>query len=107
MSDVADTAALLRRVLELHYPRVVREYEPVREMLAGDAGLITRDRVRLLRDQGLPAAEIPATGLERSRRFRDIWLELPTAVREQGQPAPELEIGRASCRAGGGVRGGG
>ena len=92
MSDVADTAALLRRVLELHYPRVVREYEPVREMLAGDAGLITRDRVRLLRDQGLPAAEIPATGLERSRRFRDIWLELPTAVREQGQPAPELDF---------------
>lgn len=91
MSRVADTAAQLRRVVELHYPRIIRQHAPVRAMLAGQAGLITRDRVRLLRDEGVAAGRMPALGLERAQRLRNAWLELPESLREQGQRAPEID----------------
>jgi len=91
MSRVADSAALLRRVLELHYPRIVRQHAPVRAMLAGQAGLMTRDRVRLLRDEGVAASGMPAIGLERAQRLSNVWLALPESLREQGQRAPEID----------------
>ena len=62
MARAADSAALLRRVLELHYPRIIRQHAPVRALLTGEQGLITRDRVRLLRDGGTAAGRMPATG---------------------------------------------
>ena len=91
MSRVADTAALLRRVLELHYPRLIRQHAPIRAMLAGEAGLITRDRVRLMRDQGFGASQMPGLGLERAGRLSDVWTGLPESLREQGQRAPEID----------------
>ncbi|WP_376695850.1 hypothetical protein [Wenzhouxiangella sp. EGI_FJ10305] len=91
MARVADTAALLRRVLELHYPRIIRQHAPVRAMLAGAQGLITRDRVRLLRDDGVAAIRMPAMGLDRAERLRRAWMSLPESLREQGQRAPELD----------------
>ncbi len=91
MSRVADSAALLRRMLELHYPRIIRQHAPIRSMLAGEAGLVTRDRVRLLRDQGVAASRMPGMGLERAERLRSAWLDLPGALREQGQRAPEID----------------
>ncbi|NBB93418.1 MAG: hypothetical protein GVY32_09660 [Gammaproteobacteria bacterium] len=93
MARVADTAALLRRVLELHYPRIIRQHAPVRSLLNGDAGLVTRDRVRQMRDGGVPVGQIPELGLERSERLREAWLELPRALRERGQRAPEVDYG--------------
>lgn len=91
MSRVADTAALMRRVLELHYPRIIRQHAPVRAMLAGQSGLVTRDRVRLLRDNGVAASRMPQLGLERAQRLSNAWLELPESLREQGQRAPEID----------------
>jgi hypothetical protein len=91
MSRVADTAALLRRVLELHYPRIIRQHAPIRALLAGRAGLITRDRIRLMRDEGVSASRMPGMGLERAERFSSAWLELSAALREQGQRAPEID----------------
>lgn len=91
MSRVADTAALLRRMLELHYPRIIRQHAPIRALLSGDAGLVTRDRVRLLRSEGVAAGRMPALGLERAERLRNAWLELPESLREQGQRAPEVD----------------
>ena len=91
MSRVADTAALLRRILELHYPRIIRQHAPIRSMVSGEAGLITRDRVRLMREQGVAVSRIPELGLERAGRLRNTWLELPEALREQGQRAPEID----------------
>lgn len=91
MARVADSAALLRRVLELHYPRIIRQHAPVRALLTGEQGLITRDRVRLLRDGGVAASRMPALGLERAERLLNTWLELPEMLREQGQRAPEVD----------------
>lgn len=91
MSRVADTAALLRRVLELHYPRIIRQHAPVRALLNGQAGLITRDRVRLLRDEGITASRMPEIGLERAQRLSNAWLGLPESLRERGQRAPEID----------------
>jgi len=91
MARVADTAALLRRVLELHYPRIIRQYAPVRALLAGESGLITRDRVRLLRDNGVAASHMPRLGLDRAERLHNAWLSLPESLREQAQRAPEID----------------
>lgn len=92
MARVSDTAALLRRVLELHYPRIIRQYAPVRTLVAGESGLMSRDRVRLMRDEGVPAIRMPGLGRERLDRLRAVWLDLPVALREQGQRAPELDF---------------
>lgn len=92
MARVSDTAALLRRVLELHYPRIIRQYAPVRSLLVGESGLMSRDRVRLMRDRGIPAIRMPGIGRERAGRLREVWRDLPLAVREQGQRAPEIDF---------------
>ncbi len=92
MAGVADSAALLRRVLELHYPRIVRQHAPVRALLTGEEGLITRDRVRFLRDAGMAASRMPELGMERAERLLNAWLELPERLREQGQRAPEVDF---------------
>jgi hypothetical protein len=91
MARVADTAALLRRVLELHYPRLIRQHAPLRALLAGESGLITRDRVRQLRDSGVDASRMPSLGLERVDRFTNAWESLPASLREQGQRPPEID----------------
>lgn len=98
MSRVADTAALLRRVLELHYPRIIRQHAPVRAMLVGEEGLITRDRVRQLRERGHSALEVPQRGLERAVRFEELWQTLPAALREGGQSPPEIDYALENFR---------
>lgn len=93
MARVADSTAMLRRLMEIHYPRLIRHHEPVRSMLVGDAGLINRDRIRGLRDEGVPMVQVPRVGRERSQLLRETWLQLPTELREQGQRAPEMDYG--------------
>ena len=93
MARVADSTAMFRRLLEIHYPRVIRHHAPVRAMLAGEAGLISRERVRMLREDGVPMLLVPRVGLERSRELRGHWVQLPTTLREQGQLAPETDYG--------------
>lgn len=93
MAQVTDVTAMLRRLVEIHYPRVIRHSDPVRSMLAGEAGLMTRDRVRSLRDAGMPVLRVPRMGLERLEMLREHWLELPVELREQGQRAPEMDYG--------------
>lgn len=91
MARASDTAALLRRSLELHYPRIIRQHAPVRAMLAGEAGLITRDRVRMMRDNGVGVVRIPQLGLDRVDQLTRAWLALPEVLRERGQRAPEVD----------------
>lgn len=93
MSDVSDTAAMLRRLLEIHYPRVIRHHDDIRGLVAGGESLITRDRVRALRDAGIGMLRVPGIGLERLEQLRAHWLKLPIVLREQGQRAPEVDYG--------------
>lgn len=93
MAEVSASAAMLRRILEIHYPRVIRHDDDVRALVSGSESLISRDRVRMLRDGGVPTRQVPDIGQARLERLRDHWLSLPAELREQGQPAPELDFG--------------
>ncbi len=93
MAEVSELNALLRRHLELHYPRLLRHHDPLRSLLTGESGLLSRDRVRQMRDGGIPMSQVPSMGRERLERFRELWLSYPTALRETGHLAPELDYG--------------
>jgi hypothetical protein len=93
MAEVAENSALLRRVLEIHYPRVIRHHDSIRASVVGESGLLTRDRVRQLRDSGVPMIQVPTLGAERLTRLSELWQQLPVNLRESGQTAPELEYG--------------
>jgi hypothetical protein len=93
MFDVSQYSALLRRVLEIHYPRILRHDDRLRSLASGDGGVLTRERVRRMRDDGVSAVSIPVLGRERLERLRDYWQGLPVALREFGQHAPELDFG--------------
>jgi hypothetical protein len=93
MARVADSTAMLRRLVEIHYPRLIRHHDPVRAMLAGEAGLLNRERIRALRDEGVPMAHAPRIGRERSQDLREEWMLLPAELREHGQRAPEVDFG--------------
>lgn len=93
MADIAEYAALLRRILELHYPRVLRHEDGMRALIAGEAGLLTRDRIRQMRDSGLPMGQVPLQGRERLESFSALWSSLPDSLRESGQVSPEFDYG--------------
>ncbi len=93
MARVADSTAMLRRLLEIHYPRLIRHHDPVRASLAGEAGLLNRERVRTLRDEGMPMVHVPRIGRERVQELSEQWVALPAELREQGQRAPEVDFG--------------
>jgi hypothetical protein len=99
MADVAETGALLRRVLEIHYPRLIRHDPVLRSALVGEQALLNRDRVRLIRDRAELMATVPTTGQERLTSAQTHWRSLPAALREHGHTPPELDRALAQLRA--------
>jgi hypothetical protein len=91
MADVVENSALMRRLLEIHYPRVLRHHDELRGLMNGESGLLNRDRVRQLRDAGVPMGQVPILGRARLEQIREQWLALPLSVRESGQTAPEMD----------------
>jgi hypothetical protein len=91
MADVVENSALMRRLLEIHYPRVLRHHDELRGLMSGESGLINRDRVRQLRDAGVPMAQVPILGRARIEQLREQWQTLPLSVREFGQTSPEMD----------------
>ena len=92
MSAVADNTALIRRVLEIHYPRVIRQDSIIRGLLTGEGGLLNRDRVRQLGDSEIVLGDIATLGRARLDRLREHWSGLPIELRESGQVSPELDF---------------
>jgi len=92
MAAVADNSALLRRVLEIHYPRLLRHDTALRSALVGSSGLLGREQVRQFRDGGQPLSMLAAEGRLRLSALQAIWEELPDALREQGQWSPETVV---------------
>ncbi len=92
MAEVADNAAFVRRVMELHYPRLVRHEVRLRSHLTGSRGLLGRDQVRRFRDGGRPLVELAAEGRERLNLLQTTWEEQPEILREQGQTVPETSV---------------
>ena len=93
MAEVSEQSALLRRVLEIHYPRVLRHDDTLRGLIGGEDGILTRERVRQMRADGISAVSIPMLGRQRLASLRDYWQSLSLALRESGQHAPELDFG--------------
>ncbi|TVS11344.1 MAG: hypothetical protein EA419_08290 [Wenzhouxiangella sp.] len=92
MAEVADNAAFLRRVMELHYPRLIRHDVRLRSYLTGSRSLLGRDQVRRFRDAGRPLVELAAEGRERLSLLQAAWEEQPEILREQGQTVPETAV---------------
>ncbi|MGY6553464.1 MAG: hypothetical protein ACXIUM_02965 [Wenzhouxiangella sp.] len=92
MASVTDNAALLRRVLEIHYPRLLRHDTALRATLMGSQSLLGRDQLRQFRDSRQAFTELAADGRERLLLLQSFWESLPDVLREQGQIAPESEL---------------
>lgn len=92
MAAVADNSALLRRVLEIHYPRLLRHDTALRSALVGSRGLLGRDHVRQFRDAGQPLTTLAAEGRSRLTALQALWEDLPDTLREQGQRPPETDV---------------
>lgn len=92
LAAVTDNAALLRRVLEIHYPRLLRHDSALRAALAGSRSLLDRDQLRRFRDTRQAFTELATDGRERLLLLQSIWENLPDDLREQGQVAPESEL---------------
>lgn len=93
MSALTDNVAFMRRVAELLYPVQLRHDPELRGALSGEIGLLSRDRLRTLQAGGLTLREVPEIAISRLDALRQHWLSLPAAMRDNGQPAPELVTG--------------
>lgn len=94
MAEVAASSALIRRMLEIHYPRAIRHRDGLRALISGELALLTRDRVRRMHDAGLSLRLLALEGFERLSALRSEWNDLPMMLRESGQPIPELDFAR-------------
>ena len=91
LQEITERVILLRALLELHYPLLVRHDPVIRGLVHGEDGLVSVDSVRSLRDQSEAMRRLPDLGLERLERFRRYWHALPAPLRERGQPSPEMD----------------
>jgi len=92
MSAVAENSAMLRRVLEIHYPRIIRQDESIRAYVTGEEALLNQDRVRQLADSDIVLRQAAGIGQARLDRLRERWLDFPVELRESGQVSPELDF---------------
>ncbi|MFP4335371.1 MAG: hypothetical protein ACLFQC_07860, partial [Wenzhouxiangella sp.] len=89
MASVADNQVLLRRVLEIHYPRLLRHDPAIRSALTGGNGLVGQERVQSMREGGWSLAALADEGQASLAEFQQLWQSLSYRLREQGQPSPE------------------
>jgi len=86
---VANSRMLLRRVLEINYPLLVRHDPTIRALLTGTGALVGREQVRRFIDSARPLGGLAAAGSSRLADLQSYWETLPEIVREQGQDSPE------------------
>ncbi|MEE4637904.1 MAG: hypothetical protein V2J42_04125 [Wenzhouxiangella sp.] len=94
MAAVADSRALIRRVLEIHYPRLLRHDPVARSAMSGLGALVGQEQVRSFRDGGRRLAALAEEGRSALVTFEQFWQSLPVELREQGQPSPEASHAR-------------
>ena len=98
MAAVADLSGLLRRVLEIHYPRLLRHDPVLRAGFSGQRALLGREQIRQFRDAGRPMSELSVEGRTRLAGVAAYWEALPERLREQGQTVPEIDQAMAALR---------
>ncbi len=88
---VEDSRTLIRRVLEIHYPLLVRHDQTFRSLLTGTDALMGREQVIRFRDSDRSLGELVDAGSSALAGLRSFWEMLPETLREQGQSSPEAE----------------
>ncbi len=95
MRDVETLSRLIRQAMTLHHAPLVRHDEPLRSLLWGDRGLLTRASVRQARDEGILMREVPSLGRQRNAQLEDSWQRWPEDIRQLGLMSPELQRAQA------------
>ncbi|NDY94926.1 hypothetical protein [Wenzhouxiangella limi] len=94
MASVDASRALIRRVLEIHYPRLIRHDAAARSAFSGLNALVGREQVRTFRNAARPLSTLADEGRSRLLEFQQFWQDLPLRLREQGQSSPEADHAR-------------
>jgi hypothetical protein len=89
LAVVSDSRILIRRLIEIHYPRLHRHDQTIRSLLTGTEGLIGREQIRRFAERGRPLSMLADEGRSHLARLRSEWETLPGLIREQGQISPE------------------
>lgn len=95
MRDVETLSRLIRQAMTLHHAPLVRHDEPLRSLLWGDRGLLTRASIRQARDEGILMREVPSLGRQRNAQLEDSWQRWPEDIRQLGFMSPELQRAQA------------
>ncbi len=91
LAAVVDSRILIRRMVEIHYPRLHRHDQMIRSSLTGMNGLVGREQIRRFIEIGRSLSMLAEDGLAQLARLKSEWEDLPVVLREQGQPSPEAE----------------
>lgn len=90
LSTLSTSKLLLRTQLMLFFPHILIHSDPLREAMAGQAGLLDRRLVLRASQQDMPVDALLADSSERLEAFRAEWRSLPETVRRRGSIADSV-----------------
>jgi hypothetical protein len=90
MLEVHALSGLIQGTLELHYGPLIRHDPIIRSLMVGSRGLLSRDDIRVARDNGILMRDVVTMGRSRLDQFEAHWLGYPSHIRETGMMVPEL-----------------
>jgi hypothetical protein len=89
LAVVADSRIVMRKMIELHYPRLHRHHQTIRSLSTGIGGLTGREQIRRFAESERSLSMLAEDGRTQLARLRTEWERLPVLIREQGQVSPE------------------
>ncbi len=98
MLEVDAISRLMRRILELHYGWVLNRDDLLRSLVAGEESLLSRDDIRMARDQGIQIESLIARGHQRLDQFEQQWERYPDSLTQSGQVPAELMMSEIMLR---------
>ncbi|MCP4044462.1 MAG: hypothetical protein GY732_00555 [Gammaproteobacteria bacterium] len=90
MSQVSIAKALIRMQVMLFYSESMFNSDKIRTAIAGDGGLLEGRTLRRFREDNIALTSVNRIALERLNKLREVWLEQPEAVRQQGSVPTSL-----------------
>jgi hypothetical protein len=69
---------------------LIRHDPIIRSLMVGSRGLLSRDDIRVARDNGILMRDVVTMGRSRLDQFEAHWLGYPSHIRETGMMVPEL-----------------
>ena len=84
MSEVSLNKALMRIQMMLFYPQSLLSSDPIRQAMAGDAGLLERRTLRRFKEDNVAFTSVSEISKQRLNQLRRAWEAQPEAVRKEG-----------------------